>query len=114
MLARPYATQEIPHECAVVRFVGIVADPLHEVSYGRINVAVRGYSLLPIVLAVLFTALLEVLGYFEEHMRITPELGHDNRKSIVQMGNVTVLRKLTDEAKYTTVFAVELGYHIEG
>jgi hypothetical protein len=94
----PDTTKEIPHESAVVRLVLIATAMLQVVSDGRVDVAVNGETLLPVVLAVLLRALLEVLGNLQEHGLGAAAISAntESRQRLMEMLGIIALLKQSD------------------
>lgn len=62
----------------------VFPQPLQIVSDGTVNVAPNGDALLPVVIAILLSALLKVLGYLEKHIRHSVERSRKLSESNVQ------------------------------
>jgi hypothetical protein len=67
ILHLPDTAHEVPHERSVVRFILVTATPLQVVPQGRVDVTVHRDTLLPVIRTILTSAVLEMLGGFEDH-----------------------------------------------
>jgi hypothetical protein len=65
--ASPNATHDVPTERTVMRFVLVTTYIFEIMPYRRINVAVSGDALLPVVLTILLAPFFKMLGNFKEH-----------------------------------------------
>jgi hypothetical protein len=61
----PDCTEDIPHECSVVRLVLVTSVILQVMSYGAIDIAMDENTLSPIVVAVLDSTVFEMLGHIQ-------------------------------------------------
>jgi hypothetical protein len=86
----PDAAQKVPHESPIMGLVRVAPAVLQIVPDGRIDVAAHGEALLPVILTVLLSALLEVLGDLQEHgFGRAGVVSHSERtQGLVEMGCV--------------------------
>jgi len=85
----PNTTHNIPHESPVVVFVLVSPTPLVVVPKGRIGITIYGESLLPVVLTVFLSALLEMLGSIEDH---SLDLTTESQMSEAEKRSIETLR----------------------
>jgi hypothetical protein len=109
MYTRPDTAQDIPAEGSVMRFIRIAAQPLQVMPGTGIDVNFGGDSFLPIVLAVFFASLLEVLCYLKDHCSGVPlsEFGESGIQMLDIAGSLEVVNFWQDAV------GQKLGYHVK-
>jgi hypothetical protein len=83
----PDATHDVPHERPIMGFIVIPTAVFQIMPDGRVHVAVGRNALLPVVISILGSALLEVLGDFEDHSFVGAVVGFlgESTQSVVKV-----------------------------
>lgn len=69
--ASPNATQNVPHKCSVMGFIGVTTKMFEVVPYCAVDVAVCWNAFLPVMFTIFLGTFFKVFGDFEEHCRDT-------------------------------------------
>jgi hypothetical protein len=109
MYTRPDAAHNVPTEGAVMRFIRIAAQPLQIMPGTGIDIYFGGDPLLPIVLAVFFASLLEVLCDLKDHCSGVPL--SESGESDIQMIDIACSLEFVNFGQ--DAIGQKLGYHVK-